>query len=243
VLPSVGCSRTIWHHYRRLWCGHLQAYCFNVVMKSVQFCSVANGQRVIKRRLGCSQVGDRKTRTCASRMKVSGTSNRPCSVCNCGRQQAADARPVVRSARSSTIRLSLRSCISSSAGTHPALLCFRRAGSSSRSRPRHIIRTNKIPFFVEPLRAGADAHHSGHHGIWSVVAILPTRLVAGHCAPAAPVLADPDGDPLCLHRPYAIGQGLVAANEMDLDRRQLSFVIPGWPEFEGQSQNKIIFQI
>jgi hypothetical protein len=40
---------------------------------------------------------------------------------------------------------------------------------------------------------------------------------------------------------YAIGQGLVAASEMDLDWRQLSFVIPGWLEFEGQK--KIILRI
>jgi hypothetical protein len=44
-------------------------------------------------------------------------------------------------------------------------------------------------------------------------------------------------------RAYAIGQGLVAASEMDLDWHQLSFVTPGWLEFEGQSQNKIIFRI
>ena len=40
-----------------------------------------------------------------------------------------------------------------------------------------------------------------------------------------------------------MGQRLIAANEMDLDRRQLPFVIPGWLEFEGQSQNKIILRI
>jgi hypothetical protein len=71
---------------------------------------------------------------------------------------------------------------------------------------------------------------------WILIAFRPGHSVA-------PVLAHPDGDILCLHRPYAIGQGLVDANEMDLDRRQLSFVIPDWLEFEVQSQNKIILRI
>ena len=97
------------------------------------------------------------------------------------------------------------------------LVC-RVADDADDHHPHHPHKQDTFP--AKPRKLVPDPHYTCHHGLRSLASIFSAGFFAGPCTPAGALLADLDADTACLCGPYAVGEGLVAQEEMDLDQHR-----------------------
>ena len=126
------------------------------------------------------------------------------------------------------IMLYVFGCWDPQRGPVPNRLVRRIAPDADPDHPRHP--HQPVPLPAELGQLAADRDHGGHHDGRHVVALLAHRRVPGLHAPALPLLAPAGPDPGLLRLPHPGGEGLAAAQELDLKRgRSTRSVVPGPP--------------